>query len=97
LYSRRKGEGDNVANFLPASLWESVKLLVLNCAELFQVSPKGLKIIQNVDGRVKGGRGRNHTVKHFLPSDSVTEVVSRGDAVVCVLLLYNPVTKLVKL
>lgn len=49
-----------------------------------QVSGRGLKIVQNVAGR---------TVKHLLPADSVTEARSRGDAVVCILLLYNPATR----
>ncbi|XP_028035292.1 uncharacterized protein LOC114246796 isoform X1 [Bombyx mandarina] len=52
-----------------------------------QVSHKGLKIIQNVTAK-----GKQQTIKHFIPHGSITSAVSQGDVVACVLLLYNPLT-----
>ncbi|CAF4800255.1 unnamed protein product [Pieris macdunnoughi] len=52
-----------------------------------QVSHKGLKIIQNVTSK-----GKQQTIKHFIPHGSITSGVVQGDVVACVLLLYNPIT-----
>lgn len=52
-----------------------------------QVSHKGLKIIQNVTTK-----GKQQTIKHFIPHGSITSAVVQGDVVACVLLLYNPLT-----
>ncbi|XP_053617130.1 capping protein inhibiting regulator of actin dynamics isoform X1 [Plodia interpunctella] len=52
-----------------------------------QVSHKGLKIIQNVTAK-----GKQQTIKHFIPHGSITSAVVQADVVACVLLLYNPVT-----
>ncbi|CAH0713697.1 unnamed protein product, partial [Brenthis ino] len=52
-----------------------------------QVSHKGLKIIQNVTAK-----GKQQTIKHFIPHGSITSAVVQGDVVACVLLLYNPIT-----
>ncbi|CAK1590273.1 unnamed protein product [Parnassius mnemosyne] len=52
-----------------------------------QVSHKGLKIIQNVSAK-----GKQQTIKHFIPHGSITSAVVQGDVVACVLLLYNPIT-----
>ncbi|XP_047999200.1 uncharacterized protein LOC125236438 isoform X2 [Leguminivora glycinivorella] len=52
-----------------------------------QVSHKGLKIIQNVTAK-----GKQQTIKHFIPHGSITSAVVQGDVVACVLLLYNPLT-----
>ncbi|XP_045503090.1 serine/threonine-protein kinase PRP4 homolog isoform X1 [Colias croceus] len=52
-----------------------------------QVSHKGLKIIQNVTSK-----GKQQTIKHFIPHGSITSAVVQGDVVACVLLLYNPIT-----
>ncbi|XP_041972141.1 stress response protein nst1 isoform X2 [Aricia agestis] len=52
-----------------------------------QVSHKGLKIVQNVTAK-----GKQQTIKHFIPHGSITSAVVQGDVVACVLLLYNPIT-----
>lgn len=52
-----------------------------------QVSHKGLKIIQNVTAK-----GKQQTIKHFIPHGSITSAVAQGDVVACVLLLFNPIT-----
>ncbi|XP_050553019.1 SAFB-like transcription modulator isoform X2 [Spodoptera frugiperda] len=52
-----------------------------------QVSHKGLKIIQNVTAK-----GKQQTIKHFIPHGSITSAVVQADVVACVLLLYNPLT-----
>ncbi|XP_026755047.2 nuclear speckle splicing regulatory protein 1 isoform X2 [Galleria mellonella] len=52
-----------------------------------QLSHKGLKIIQNVTAK-----GKQQTIKHFIPHGSITSAVVQDDVVACVLLLYNPLT-----
>lgn len=61
-------------------------MLFITCFPL-QVSHKGLKIIQNVTAK-----GKQQTIKHFIPHGSITSAVAQGDVVACVLLLFNPIT-----
>lgn len=60
-----------------------------------QVSHKGLKIIQNVvsQGASKNSKPKNETIKHFIPHNTITCVYQHEDIIVCILLLFNPITK----